>query len=455
MNATTRRFRLPGAIALLSLHAVTASVRATAQEPVALTIGGAARLAAEKSAGPEAARFRVNQAEARVRQRRSELLPNVSGALSDGERTFNSASFGITFRDPLTGRPAFDPNGEVLGPVKIWDARGTLRQNILDFSALARLRAARAGVDAFTAEAGSARQQAAAVAATTYIRALRANAQLAARVADSTLATELLGIARDQLSAGVGIGLDVTRARSQLAAARAQLIVARNERDRAHLELQRALGLPLAAAVVLKDSLAGPAVDETVPAEQVATERAMRSRADLHAADEQIAAANRQLSAIKAEWLPSLVAFADQGATGKSTQRLLSTYTWGVQLSVPIFDGFRRDGRFDEQRFAIRELESRRRDLAQQATIEVRGALLDLASAREQLDASQERLALSEQELAQARDRFQAGVAGNADVISASIGLNAARTQMVDARAGFLNARVSLARALGIVTELP
>ena len=343
----------------------------------------------------------------------------------------------------------------MLGPVKIWDARGTVRQNILDFSALSRLRAARAGVDAFTAEAGSARQQAAAVAATTYIRALRATAQLAARVADSTLATELLGIARDQLSAGVGIGLDVTRARSQLAAARAQLIVARNERDRAHLELQRALGLPLTSAVVLTDSLTGPTVAETVPSEQEATERALRSRADLHAADEQIAAANQQLSAIKAERLPSLAAFADQGATGKSTQKLLSTYTWGVQLSVPIFDGFRRDGRFAEQRFAIRELETRRRDLAQQATIEVRGALLDLASAREQLEASQERLALSEQELAQGRDRFQAGVAGNADVISASIGLNATRTQLVDARAGVLNARVTLARALGIVTELP
>ena len=144
MNATVRRFRLRGAIAVLTLHAVAVSVRANAQEPVALTIGGAARLAAERSAGPEAARFRVDQAEARVRQRRAEFLPNVSGVLSDGERTFNSASFGITFRDPLTGRPAFDPNGEVLGPVKIWDARGTLRQNILDFSALARLRAARA-----------------------------------------------------------------------------------------------------------------------------------------------------------------------------------------------------------------------------------------------------------------------------------------------------------------------
>jgi outer membrane protein TolC len=120
-----------------------------------------------------------------------------------------------------------------------------------------------------------------------------------------------------------------------------------------------------------------------------------------------------------------------------------------------VFDGFRREGRLDEQRSAVRELDVRRRDLAQQAAIEVRGALLDLASAREQLAASAERLALAEQELAESRDRFTAGVAGNADVITASLGLNAARTQMVDARASFQSSRVALARAQGIVTDLP
>ena len=52
--------------------------------------------------------------------------------------------------------------------------------------------------------------------------------------------------------------------------------------------------------------------------------------------------------------------------------------------------------------------------------VDVRGALLDLASAREQVDAARERQRLAEQEVQQARDRFRAGVAGNADVITAS-----------------------------------
>src|ERR1019366_160934 len=260
-----------------------------AQQPLVLTLGGAARLAAEKSAGPEAARLRVDQAEARVRQTKSAFLPNISGDAVEGEHTFNSASFGINFADPTTGKFLFDPNGVVLGPVRDYDIRGTVSQNIYDPSAFARLKAARASSSAFGDEAAAQSQQAAAMAAAVYVRVLRADAQLAARLADSTLAEDLLAIARDQLNAGVGIALDVTRAQSQLAATRAQIITARSERSRARLDLHRALGLPLNAPITLADSLQGLPTNGALPTEQEATDRAMRSRADLRSADAQIA----------------------------------------------------------------------------------------------------------------------------------------------------------------------
>src|SRR5207237_6029835 len=108
------------------------------------------------------------------------------------------------------------------------------------------------------------------------------------------------------------------------------------------------------------------------------------------------------------------------------------TYDFAVQVSLPIFDGFRREGRLEEQQAVANEYSVRRRDLEAQAAVEVRGALLDVASAREQVAAAQERVQLAEQELSQARERFRAGVAGNADVISAARSLNAARTPSVD-----------------------
>jgi outer membrane protein TolC len=84
----------------------------------------------------------------------------------------------------------------------------------------------------------------------------------------------------------------------------------------------------------------------------------------------------------------------------------------------------------------------------------VRTALLDLASAREAVAATRERVQLAEQEVSQASERFRAGVAGNADVFTASISLNGARTQVVDALAAYQTSRIALARAQGSAREI-
>ncbi|NUO62993.1 MAG: TolC family protein, partial [Gemmatimonadaceae bacterium] len=193
---------------------------------------------------------------------------------------------------------------------------------------------------------------------------------------------------------------------------------------------------------------------DSVPTAEAATERALANRPDVRAAEEQLRAAKLNVKAIQAERLPTIGAFGDQGVIGPRNDHLLNTYDWGIQLSVPIFDGFRREGRIEEQRAVSNEADVRRRDLRAQAGVEVRSALLDIGSAREQVDAARERLRLAEQEVSQARERFAAGVGGNADVVTAALGLTAARNQLLDALTLFQSARVSLARAEGSATSI-
>jgi len=411
-----------------------------------LTLGDAARMAARNNASAIEARYRTEQANARITQSRSELLPSASAYVQENGRSFNTATFGIPF-------PGFDPRGQVIGPVNLLDARGRVSENFLDFAALQRVKSARTTARAFGATAENEAELSAQNAASAYLRAQRADAQLGARQADSVLADSLLGIAQEELRAGVGVALDVTRAQSQFASVRAQLIVARNERDRSRLDLLRSLGQPLTANVTLADSLSRLDIRDTTIDEAGAIEQAMHARPDLRAADEQIRAAQQQVTAIKAERLPSLSAFGDYGYIGND--RYLGTYDWGVQVSIPIFDGLHREGRIEEAKAMANEIDVRRRDLRQQVAIEVRGALLDLASARQEADAVREALRLAQQEVAQAQERFRAGVAGNADVITASLALNSARTQAVDALASYQGAKVALARAVGSVTALP
>lgn len=439
------------AAAIAAVLAVTS--RVDAQTP--LSLGDAARLAAKQNGAVDVARARVAQAEARVTQRRGALFPDLAAAVAQSERTLNSATFGFSFANPVTGQPLLRPDGEILGPVPTVDLRYRVQAPLLDLGRYQGWRASQAAAGAVSLEVEAQAEGAAAMAASTYIRAARAEAQLSARRADSALAADLVRIARDQLQAGVGIALDVTRAESQLAAVRAQIIAARSERDRSLLELKRVTGMAGDAPIVLRDSLAALPVDDVLPSERDALTAAMDTRPDVRALRAQEFAQQQAAKAIKWERTPQLSALVEHGVIGRNTDRLLPTYTWGVQLSVGIFDGFRRESRLEEQLAVARETDARLKDVRAQSQLDVRSALLDLTSAAEQVEAVQERLRLSEQEVSQAQDRFRAGVAGNADVITALLALNQARTLRNDALAQYQGARVSLAKAMGTVRRIP
>jgi outer membrane protein TolC len=412
-----------------------------------LTLGSAARIAADRSASTAAARERSAQADSRVSQRRSEFLPTLSTSAQFGTRSYNTASLGIDV-------PTIDPAGEVKGPVRSIDMRAQIAQRLIDMPAVLRWRAAGTDADAVHYKADAAADDAAERGANAYLRVLRAEARISAREADSSLATELLDIARLQVRAGIGISLDVTRAESQLADARARLIATRGERDRSVLQLRHELALPDAAPMSIVGTLTPPSSTETMPPEDEIIRNALQHRADLKAAITQSEAARTSARAAMAERLPSLSLYADHGSNGKNTDRMLGTYSYGVAVSLPIFDGLRMESKTSEERAKQREAEVQAQDTKRLVETEVRTAMISVASAREEVSAAQARLLLAEQEVSQARERFRQGVSGNADVITASMTLNSARDLVIDALTKYHMARVALAAAQGQATSI-
>ena len=448
-------FRRSAGLLAVAISAVSSG--GAAQQPAPdttlhLSLVQAVRLAATQNANVEGARARIDAARAVVTQRKADLYPTVNAALVERGSTINSATFPIEFPTQPGQTPLFDRNGSILGPVNTFDARAHVSQPLFDPRARARIQTARTGVDLATVNAQGIADRVAVATAEAYLAVLRADAVYAARLADSTLAAELLGIAQDQVRAGTGIALDVTRARSQLTGARTQLIVARNERERTRIDLTGILGMP-PGSVEPTDALASlpsaVAVDEAS-----ARSVAKANRKDLLSLDLQARVAREEASAIKTERLPTIGVFANEGLSQRNGRSYLPTYDWGLQLSLPVFDGFRRSGRVAEQEALAHDFDIRSRDLRYVIEGDVRSAMINVRSAGEVVAAARERLTLAEQEVAQARERFQAGVAGNADVITASITLNGARTQLVDALMSYQGARVALARAQGSIGAL-
>lgn len=436
---------------LLPLDALTAQEAAHYR----LTLGDAARLAGQRGTPVLEARARAEAAEARARQTTADLLPTLDADVSTGGRTFNTASFGLDFPTPPGQAPFFDPDGEVVGPVKSADVRASAEVPLLDLAAFGRRRSARASADAERLAERSAASRAAAAAARAYLATLRARAEVTAREADLKLAEGLLEIARGLLSAGVGVVIDVTRAEAQSATIRSQLLVAQNRAEIAELGLRRALRVSPDDQLELVDALDALPVGE-VPSADDAVARALENRSDLDMTAAYRVAAEESLSATHAGRLPRVVARLDDGFYGKQFgNHMLNTYTWSLRVSVPVFDGFQRSGRVEEQRARVREIDYQIEALHEDVEFQVRQALLNLSAAQEQAVAADERRRLAQLEVDQEEERVRAGVAGTADVVRAAMRLNEARTALLDTQTAVQTSRLALAEAMGMIGQLP
>ena len=426
---------------------ISAAQIPTSPTPVRLSFADAIRRVTSDNAPPsvELAGLRTDESRARVTQARSGLLPSVSVGGLWSNRTLNPKSLGFSF----PGLPS------LIGPFDVVDGRVYLQQTVFDFSKLKRVNAAKTQLSASTAEGSATEETAAQAVAVAYARAARALAVVGARRADSALAAELVTVANAQVQAGVSASIDVTRARVQLSESAGRLILATAQLERAKIDLARSLGLATDAAIELTDTLSLAMGAANVPlSRDSAVAQAIAVRPDLAAELARGNAARTAASAISAERLPRLDLAADYGVTGNAAPKSIATHTVGVQVTWPILDGLRREGRLAEQKAVAQQSDVRAKDLRQQVAADVDAALLDLRSAAAQLTISGDRLRLAADEVSQARQRFEAGVAGNIEVINAQESLVRAREADIDARFAGLTAKIALARSVGSARTL-
>jgi outer membrane protein TolC len=429
-------------LALLFLLAASAP----AQERLTLSMKQAVdlALAPDGSARLQLARELIRQSSTRAAQSRAALLPNADASVTAQNFTRNLRAFGLTI--PIPGVP------DVVGPITVYDWRGTLTQTIFDFSAIKRLEAARAGVNLAKAEEEAARNAVTDQVARVYLALVRSEESIAAAKANVELAASLLKLAVSQKDAGTGTGIEVTRAQVQSSNEQQRLLVTRNERDRAEIVLLRAIGLSMSVHVQASDALAYSATDPVTPDEAVKTAR--DTRADWRVQQRRETVSQLNASAVKWERLPSLAAFADAGGIGTEAFDPRFTRTVGVGLKLPIFDGGRRDARRSEAESQLAQEQIRGRDLMKQIEAEVRLALESLQSAEGQVKVADEGLALAGNELAQSRRRYEAGVGTSIEVTDAQTRLARARDNRIAALFQHNLAKIELASAMGVIYKV-
>jgi outer membrane protein TolC len=375
-------------------------------------------------------------------------LPNLDASVSEQNQTRNLAAFGIKIAVPIPGFSI----PELAGPFSVFDARASATQTIFDFGAIRRLQSSRVAVQVAGSESDAARDQVARLVALQYLGALRAAARVGSTEADVNLAASLLDLATNQKEAGTGTGIEVTRAKVQLSQARQQLLLAQNDLRQAQLELLRTIGLPLSTPVRLTGSMnLKPAEDATA---EKALDVALRTRSDWQAQQKREEAARLAYSGVKMERLPSVVGFADYGTIGNSLSHTIPTRTYGLSVRVPVFDGGRRDARRSESLTQYQQERLRTADLRRQIDLEVRLALDDLASSRDQVTVAAEGLTQAEAEVEQAQRRYKAGVTSSVEVTDAQTRVARARDNHIAALFLMNRACLDLWQAMGTIRQM-
>ncbi len=102
----------------------------------------------------------------------------------------------------------------------------------------------------------------------------------------------------------------------------------------------------------------------------------------------------------------------------------------------------------------LKKIGQQREDLRSQIALEVKTAIAQLAAARNEVDVANLGVKLAQDEVSQARDRFDAGVANNIEVIQAQDALARANDNQITALYRYNQARADLARAIGQMEAL-
>jgi outer membrane protein TolC len=335
----------------------------------------------------------------------------------------------------------------IIGPFSYTDVRAKLSWSLVSVNSLRTYLASRHNFAASTLTAQDAEDLVVLTVGNAYLLVLADESQVSSDEAQAATAKVSLDQAVANHEAGTAPLLDELRARVDAQTIDQQLIVARNALEKDKLALARAIGLPLAQNFTLSDKVPYAALDQLDV--NAVIQQAHDNRKDLAALVEQTKAGEEQRKAATADRYPTLKFDGDYGDIGTTLGHSHGTGDATGTFSVPLFKeyGFR-----GEAEVAQSQLDTDRdqlSDMKAQIEADVRDALLDIASAQQQVEVAKSSVELANEALSEAQQRYKAGVSDNLAVSQAQASVAQANDQYVSSLYRDNVAKLSLARALG------
>ena len=382
-----------------------------------------------------AAVARYDQAAALVRRTRADLLPEA-GVSTSFQRDRVSAG------RPLSPGTAATYDNALVGASLSYelDLFGRLRNSV---------KASEASAEASASDLAGVRLGLQAQLATAYfaMRGLDARIVLLRETVDAY--TRAFGLTDTRHSGGIASGIDVSRAQSQLSAAKAELEAVAAERARNEHAIAVLVGeSPSTLSIPVVDAaLAPPAIPAQLPS------ALLERRPDIAAAERRVAAANAQIGVARAALFPS-VTLGAQGGFQAASGNLLSAPNsfWALgplSAALAIFDGGARRANVRISRAQYDEAAAKYRETVLAAFREVEDDLSDTRHLIEQERNQHEATLAAERTRDLALTRYRDGASDYLEVTIAQTAALDAERALLQIRSSQLIAAADIVRALG------
>jgi outer membrane protein len=418
--------------------------------PLRLSLEQAVRLALKQNTTAQIAQIAAAESVQDKNEARSALLPQAN--LNVGEqwqRLALAAEFG---GGGLPGLPPGVVFPGHIGPFSLFTAGVSFNGQIFDLTLFRRYQASRSAANASKLDIQSTREQVILLVVSQYIGTLRASADVQASQSRVELAQALYDQAADLQKEGVGTGIDTLRANVELQNEKQRLIEAQAQQETSVFGLSRILNLDPRQQVELADSLSF--FETPQPELETSIEEGLSTRPEWKALEQQIKSAEYQKKASSESRLPSAHYSGNWTQLGVEPATVIPTYTYAGSITMPLFTGGRIHAEIARADLEIHRIEQQQADLRNSIALDVKTALINLGSARNEVQVANLGVQLSKEEVDQARDRFKAGVANNIEVIQAQDSLARANDNQIAALYRFNQARADLARSIGQMEKI-
>jgi outer membrane protein TolC len=381
------------------------------------------------------------------------LLPTVTAQGDLGAHQINLAALG--FSSSLIGKfaplfPDFNFSSfSTVVKVNVLDGMVNYSQTLFSLPIFDRYLASKQSVVAAFYNKQSSRGLVVLTVGDAYLQAVALGAQVDNARALLAADQVLLNQAVAEHQAGTAANLDELRARVQFQTQQQAVISAEVNFQKAKIALNREIGLPAQQEIQLTDTQ--PYADLATMSIDQAKEMAYRSRQDYQSLQAQVRAAQLQRKAAKWERLPTLDFQGNYGVTGVTGGLYHGTFVAAGSLNLPLFQEAKFRGDSGVAAANLKNLTQQLDALREQINRQLRDSILDVQSATELVRVAQSNVELARKELEQTTDRFQAGVDDNLPVVQAQATLANAETNLVNTTSQHNQAKLGLARNLGIV----